>query len=353
LLACCAASVAGLSCSQGVKGAVHREYVIAAVEGDGAAAVLDRLTGKLVATIDLSTTSGSEVTRFGVHNVQGSNNGKTAWLTAVPVHGGAHSHAAPAKDQLVGIDLETLAVSTRIDLGSELHPAHVVMSGTTAYVTATDGNSILVVDLAGGKVERTIPMPADTKPHGLRMTRDGKTLVVAGMGRGSVELVDVATGSSRSIALPGRGVQAAVSPVADVGFVSVYDTKQIAHVDLQTAELKLFTLPAGSAGPVQIYPTPDGKGLWVADQGMLGADPTGTKVMLIDTASGAVQQSVTVAPGPHGIVVSPDGKTVWTTTLVNGTVDSIDAATGTVVSSVAVGKQPNGVTCVHSTSAMP
>lgn len=104
---------------------------------------------------------------------------------------------------------------------------------------------------------------------------------------------------------------------------------------------------------MQLYPSPDSRSVWVADQGMLGTDPAGNSLVSLDAMTGAVLKVATVDPAPHGVVMNAGGDRVWTTTLVNGTVQSIDVATGSVLTTTAVGTKPNGISCGHTGGVMP
>ncbi len=339
------------ACGEGARWTPPEDAIFAAVEEDGSLAVLDGASGKLVATLDLS----QDGMKFDVHNVQAAPDRQTVWLTAMPAEEGGHdAHAGGAlSEQLIGVDVARLAVRDRISLGEGLHAAHVVVASTTAYVTAFDADAVLVVDLAAKRVTSRIALPAATGPHGARLTPDGRELVVAGMKSGSLVVVDVASARVDSYPLPGRAVQAAVLPSGGRAFVSIYDTRQLASIDLGSRAISLIDLPAGAAGPVQIYPSPDSSTLWVADQGMLEGQPAGDKLYGIDVASATVRTTVRVNQAPHGVVVNEDGSKVWTTTLVDGTVQSVDTRTGVVLSMSPVGTKPNGISCLHRAGVMP
>lgn len=66
-------------------------------------------------------------------------------------------------------------------------------------------------------------------------------------------------------------------------------------------------------------------------------------VSVIDTGAGAVVATVPVAPGPHGMSVSPDGRWVYVSGDGSSTLDVIDTATDRVARSIEVGKAPHGV----------
>ena len=339
------------ACSSGSGGPLAEDVLFVAVEEDGAVAALDGATGELLGTVDLSQQEHGTTVAFEVHNAQTSPDGRTVWVTAMPA--GEDGHGA-MPEQLIGVDAWSLEVRRRIDLGEDLHAAHVVIAGERAFVTAYEADAVLEVDLATESVARSIWLPAGTSPHGARLTPDAAQVVVAGMGDGSVHVIDIADGTVASYDLPGRAVQTAVLPDGSAAFASVYDTRQIARLDLGTRELTLLDLPAGAAGPVQIYPSPDSTSLWVADQGMVDADdPAGESLYRLDAATGEVELTATVSAGPHGVVVNATGTRVWTTTLVDGTVQAVDAATGAVLATTAVGDKPNGITCAHVGGAMP
>jgi DNA-binding beta-propeller fold protein YncE len=324
----------------------HARRVAVAIEEEGSLAVLSEDDASVLGVVSLNV--GMQA--YDVHNVQADPDGRTAWVTAMPID---DSGMAMLDDELVGIDTIDLTITKRIPLGSMLHVAHVVTDGEMAWVTAKDTDEVIEVDLAAGEVMRRIALPEGTGPHGLRATPDGSRLIVAGMDGAAMDVIDLATGEVTAYDAGGIAVQAAVLPDGSAAYVTLYDTKQVAKLDLEHHEIELFDLPAGSAGPVQIYPTADSTGVWVADQGYLNGDPAGNSLYLLDAATGAVKLTAEVSPAPHGVVVTEDGARVWATTLVDGTVEQVDATTGERLSSTPVGEGPNGITCFHDGGAMP
>lgn len=323
--------------------------IAAAVEEEGAVALLDD-EGTLLSKVDLGTEVDGMAVAVDVHNVQALSDGARVLATVMPT---GDMEMEGMVEELVIVDVASASVEGRVTLGEDLHVAHVVTDDALAWVTAYGADLVLEVDLEAGEVVRTLDLPAGTGPHGLRRLPDGSGLVIAGMGDGSIHLVDLESGEVESWDLAGRAVQAGVLPDGTAAFVSDYDSRQIARLDLGTRELSLLDLPEGAAGPVQIYPTPDSAGLWVADQGYLGEDPAGEHLYRLDTATGEITLTATVSPAPHGVVVRADGAEVWTTTLVDGTVERVDASTGEVLSSTVVGDGPNGITCTHPGDATP
>jgi YVTN family beta-propeller protein len=343
-------SLLALACSDG-PASLEGDLVVATVEMDGVLAILDGRTGAPRQVVDVSRESHHGTTMFRVHNVQAAPDGRTVWATAMPM---LHGDTEPPPEELIGVDVRSPEVIARIPLGTGIMAAHVAIHGATAYVTAYERDVLLVVDLETRQIARTVDLPVGTGPHGLRVSPDGTRIVIAGMFVGSIVVIDEATWGVTSYPLPGRGVQAAMLPDGSAAFVSVYDTRELARLDLATGALALFALPEGSAGPVQLYPTPDGASLWVADQGLVDpGDPTGDRLYRVAVATGAVERMVSVAPGPHGVVVSNDGALVFVTTQVDGTVQTIDAETGGIVATTPVGDMPSGITWLYPGGAMP
>jgi DNA-binding beta-propeller fold protein YncE len=312
--------------------------VFAAVQDDGAVAVVDAVTGTRLRTIDCAEDMGGAPMMYMVHNVYAD--GRSVWATA-PAMSDA-SMTMP--DEILQIDVASLSIVKRIDLGAGLFPAHIVTDGDHGYVTAFDGDAVLDVDLAAGTIARTIPLLQNTKPHGLRLTHDKKTLVVAGNGIGVIAIVDVASGNPSYVEVPSSAVQTAVTPDDKTALATLYDVRKIARIDLATHALTVLDLPADSAGPVQIEVTADGTHAWIADQGVLSQKPAGHRLYRMDIGTGAIDLTVDVAGGPHGVAL--DGDRVWTTTTVDGMVQSVDAVTGAVITTTAVGHTPNGITVV-------
>src|SRR6058998_1213602 len=66
-------------------------------------------------------------------------------------------------------------------------------------------------------------------------------------------------------------------------------------------------------------------------------------VAVIDTAQNKVLSTISVPKGPHGLVVTPDGRKVYVSSDGASTVSVIDTATDRVVASIDVGANPHGL----------
>lgn len=282
-------------------------------EGGDSLTVLDAATGEVVTTVE------------GVpqpHNVQASADGETVW-------------AVTGTDQLVALATDTLDVTGLA--ATDSHPAHVVGTPDGGVLVTSSGQpSLYAYDARLRPGSRT---ELDGAPHGLRLSADGGTAVVANTGAGTLDVVEVASGAVRDRVDVGPGpVQVAVSGDGRWAWASVAGDRTVVRVDLATGEV------VGSVGvdaaPAQVFLTSTGR-LLVAGQGDEGAP--GSTLTVLDASTLERLAEVEVGSGPHGVVADPAGTVAWVTNLVDGTVSVVDLTTSTVTRTVDVGRAPNGV----------
>lgn len=333
----------------------HKEKVYVALEGEGKVAVVDTKSTEVIATIDLSETVNGETVRYMAHNVQVTSDGKKVLVTAnveedmemedgeMP-HGDDMGHGQKP-DKLIVIDSATDKIVNSISVDTDSHLAHVVTSPDVkiAYVTSQEKSKVYLINIESGEVLREVVIGEASRPHGLRVSPDGSEVYIALIDGKAMAILNTKTNSVRNIALPGAGVQTAVTPDGMYAFSSVYDTKQIAWINRGNNEQGLISLPEGSRGPVQIYSTPDSRYLYVADQGYYFEQPTGNLVYRIDIGRKIVDQTIAAGSAPHGIVVSQDGARAYVTNLLGDDVSIIDTNTNKEISKIPVGDMPNGI----------
>ncbi len=348
------------------------EKIFVANEVDGSISVIDATTLKEIDLISLETEHDGALLKYMPHNVQVAGNKvlvtanvehkeemnhdeemsrshnmsemqhemkasipKISFgIVAVEAHGEEEA-SDEHPDQLVVIDAKSHKILNRIDLEEEAHLAHVVSYGQYAYVTATDTEVLYKVNLETGRYSPII-LPKGSMPHGIRLTEDGKTAIIAAMGNAML-IMNLDNKKITTIELPGKGVQTGIA--GNIAMASVFDTKQLALYDLSTEKLSFVDLP-DAKGPIQMYPTPDGKYVYVADQGVYFDQPPGTSTYKIDLAEGKVDAIIETGNAPHGVVVSPDGR-VWVTNLNGNTVSVIKD--DKKIAEIEVGKMPNGI----------
>lgn len=334
----------------------EKEKVYVALEGEGSIAVIDFTKLKVTNRISLREKKGHEATEYMAHNVQVAPNGSMVWVTANAMtkeehreegddHADDGAKTSSKEDQVIVIDPKTDRIVRRIPLGSDLHLSHVVVSieGDYAYALSQDKGILYQIDARSYDVKQRIELGPTIGPHGLRLSPDGKKIYVALMTGKGMAILDVETGLVEKVDLPGAAVQTAVTPDGKYVAASLYDTKQVSIYHTDTKQVSFVDLPPEAKGPVQLYPTPDSKYLYVADQGYYFNQPTSEWVYKIDVEQGKITQAIKAGQAPHGVVVSSDRRTVYVTNLVSDDVSIIDVQSGQEVKRIKVGDMPNGI----------
>jgi len=317
--------------------------IYVANEDDGTVSVIDGTDNKITATIEI--TPPGEAMQMA-HNVQVAPNGKSVWVTGVPMTDGAMEY-------LIVIDPLTNKVIKHIQAGTMLHLAHVVFDSASNYtfVTCNESGKILQYDANTYSLIKIFDLKSDSKPHGLRYS-NGK-LFVANMGSKSMSVLDVVSGQNTEIMMGGVAVQTAVTPDGKFAFVSLYDTKEVVRFELQSGIITRIALPDRSQGPTQMYPSPDGKFLYICDQGNVLGQPSSNKVFVLDNSTLQISSTISVGNAAHGVVISKDGKSTYITNSSDNSVSVIEIASNTVKATISVGKKPNGISYWYETGGMP
>lgn len=321
-----------------------------AVENDNQVAVVDPVSGLVTTRIELSGMP---------HNVQVSPDGETVWVTVNAMEEDeAEMHASEdsldTEDQLVVISTQTDTIIQQIDLGADLHLAHVVLSpdSTLAYTNAQEGNKVFVVNAQTYTLEKTIELPEGAEPHGLRLDPQGNLAYIALMGAKGMGILNLETEAFEIIDFEDAVVQTGVTPDGKYAFASLYSTKQLGIHNIETKETSTVPLP-DAKGPVQVYPTPDSRYAYVADQGYYFDQPTSDKVYKIDLESKTVVATIIAGEGPHGVALSSDGSEAYITNIVSGDLSIIDTKTDQVTKTIDIGEAPNGVSVWESYISEP
>ena len=206
-----------------------------------------------------------------------------------------------------------LAGMAAAEPGKYLGPTDVVASkdGKSLYVICLDAKQIAVLDLAAGKVTRTMAVPAE--PSGLAQSPDGSKLyVTCGVPAGTVCVIDAASGQvGATLPVGHTPVAPAVSPDGKRLYVCNRFNNNVSVIDLEAG--KEITRVPMIREPIATAVTPDGATVFVLNQLPLnradGYDVAG-EVALIDAATNQAT-NIRLPNGStslHGVCVSPDGK---------------------------------------------
>ena len=168
-----------------------------------------------------------------------------------------------------------------------------------------------MIDPAAGQVVDTISV--GKRPRGIRLSRDGKQLLVALSGS----------------AIAGPGVDESKLPPPD------RSADGIGVVDLATH--KLVRKYESGDDPEVFDLSPDGSTIYVSNEDAAQAS-------VVDVASGNIAARISVGGEPEGVTVNPDGTMVFVTSEENGDVAAIDTKTRKVLARIKTGPRPRSVT---------
>jgi YVTN family beta-propeller protein len=182
-------------------------------------------------------------------------------------------------------------------------------SGPLVYVSDEWGDSVYVIDASRDSVVNVFY--AGQRPRGVRLSRDGKSLIVA------------VSGSPRG----GPGMDESKLPPPD------RSKDGIAIVDLATKDVR--RLPGGN-DPESFDMSKDGNTIYVSNE------DAGT-ASVVDVPSGKIVATVKVGDEPEGVEMNPDGSEVWVTSEEKGTVTVINTTTNKAVATIKVAKRPRAV----------
>lgn len=348
--------------------------IYVAVEGTGEIAVIDAKTNQVLKRIDLSEDKNGMTVGYMPHNVQVAPDNKSVWVTAnavdeknmkmslriIPIayadtgHGEEVLGAGKSNDEVIVIDPFSDAIVKRIEIGQGLHLSHVALTPDSMYaiVASQEKGIVYKINTSSFEVEKEVITKKGGEPHGLRISPDGNTAYIAMFGGKSMGVLELASFTLSDIPLSGQAVQTGVTPDGKYALASVYDTKTLAVYDTASTKLSYIDLPKEAKGPVQIYPTPDSRFVYVADQGFYFDQPIGDTVYGIDLVGMKVAQAIKGGSAPHGVVVSKDGRFVYVANLKSGDVSVIDTVTEKEITKISVGKSPNGISIWYGGSTI-
>ena len=195
--------------------------------------------------------------------------------------------------------------------GEAPHEIAVAGNGRFALVSnygrETSGNTLSVLDLVGGKPTRGIDLGEHGAPHGLRLLPGDRRVLVTTEGSASLLLVDIASGKVERVIDVGGGTghMVALSPDAKFAYATKINAGTVSRIDLASG-LKTHERPAGK-GAEGVAVSPDGREVWVANRedGTLTVHDPGTLALRRRMSSRGFPIRVTFAnDGRHALVVN-------------------------------------------------
>jgi DNA-binding beta-propeller fold protein YncE len=300
--------------------------LLVAQKGDRSLAIVDPAAGKVIANVAENGITG--------HEVAGSPDGRLAF---VPIYGNS-GVGKPGTDgnNIVVVDVAAhkLVGNIQFDHGVRPHCAVFGPKDGLLYVTTELDRAITIIDPKTLKIVGSIPT-GQPESHMLALSHDGLRGYTANVGPGTVSVLDIKARKTLTI-IPVSGNTQRIAISNDDRWVFTADQTQprMAVIDTATNKVtnwvKIDGLGYGSAV------TKDGRWLLVAV-------PDQNKVDVIDLRTMTLAHAVDVGKSPQEVLVGPDGKSAYVSCAGANEVAEIDLATWTLKRTIATGNVTDGL----------
>ncbi len=212
------------------------------------------------------------------------------------------------------VDVGTGRELRRVPVAREAHHMALTPDGRSLVVGDTTGNALFFLDPDTGAVQRQAVV---SDPYQLSYSPDGRWLTVAGLARNQIDIYDAAT-LHLAHRIPARSMPSHINyaPDSAIVYVSLQGTDSLVAIETATGRVR-WTAKVGR--------TPAGV-LWHHGSllvGCMGAD----YVAVVDPADGRVIRRIVTGRGAHNLFMSPDGRVLYVTSRVAGTISLLDPAT--------------------------
>lgn len=300
--------------------------LLVAQKGDRSLAIVDPVAGKVIANVAENGTTG--------HEVAGSLDGQLAF---VPIYGNS-GVGKPGTDgnNIVVMDVaaQKLVGNIQFDHGVRPHCAVFGPKDGLLCVTTELDRAVTIIDPKTLKIVGSIPT-GQPESHMLALSHDGLRGYTANVGPGTVSVFDVKARKTLAIIPVSGNVQRiAISNDDRWVFTADQTAPRMAAIDTATNAVKKWVnidgLGYGSA------PTKDGRWLLVAL-------PDENKVDVIDLKTMTLARAVDVGKSPQEVLVRPDGKAAYVSCDGSNEVAEIDLATWMVKRTIKTGNVTDGL----------
>jgi len=295
-------------------------------KGEQSLGIVDPTSGRQIATVPEGGITG--------HEVVASPDGRLAY---VPIYGNS-GVGRPGTDgqNMVVIDLAARKVVGSVDFGRGVRPHCVVYEPkhNLLYVTTEIENAVRVIDPKTLKSLSSIPT-GQTESHMLAITHDGRRGYTANVGPGTVSVLDLeARKTLEIIPISERIQRISLSPDDKMVFVGDQTKPELVVIDTSTNKVQTrVALPASAYGTAS---TRDGRWLLVAL-------PTANKVAVVDLNAMKLARTIAVPATPQFVLVRPDNQVAYVSCDVSHKIAVINLAEWKVDQLIDAGKGADGL----------
>jgi YVTN family beta-propeller protein len=239
-------------------------------------------------------------------------------------------------NNIVIVDLADHKIANNIEFDHGVRP-HCPVFGPKdgmLYVTTEIDHTITIIDPKTWKVVGSIPT-GQPESHMLTISHDGSRGYTANVGPGTVSVLDIKARKTLAVIPVSTNTQR-ISISNDDRWVFTADQSKPQMAVIDTATNKIHTWVPLSGFGYGAALTKDGKYL-------LMPIPAKNVVDVVDLATMKVARSVSVGADPQEVLTSPDGKSAYVSCIGANQVAEINLATWNVQRSIATGKGSDGL----------
>ena len=226
------------------------------------------------------------------------------------------------------LDVDTHQEVRRVPMLREPHHMALTPDHKSLVVGDTAGNTLFFLDPRTGAVQRQATV---SDPYQLQYSPDGRYLTIAGLARAQIDIYDAAT-LKLLHRVPARSLPSHINyaPDSSVVFVSLQSTDRLIAIETASGRVLWDTKVGRTSAGV----------LW--DRGRLLVGIMGeAHFAVVDPVDGHVERTVPTGRGAHTMFVTHDGKLIYATNRVDGTVTVIDPVSLSVLRTIQVPGGPD------------
>lgn len=313
-----------------------RVYATNEISGD--LTVIDPIARQVVARIPLGKRP---------RGITPSPDGKLIYvaLSGSPIGGpGVDESALPPADKtadgIAVLDVASGKVLRVLRGISDPEQVAVSPDGERLYVASEDTGQMIVIDTDGGVRAK---LAVGGEPEGVAVSPDGKLAYATSEEASTVAVVETAAPRVRAnIKVGERPRNAVFAPAGDRAYVTGEFDDSVAAIDVAADRVAASTKIGGgeNSRPMGIVVTPDGSTLYVTTG-------RGKQLVRLDARDLKITGRTQVGDRPWGVALSPDARYLFTANGPSNDVSMVDAKTMKVVARFPAGERPWGVTAVE------
>jgi YVTN family beta-propeller protein len=208
--------------------------------------------------------------------------------------------------------------------------------GKKLYISLGKNDAVAVVDVVGKTLLQTVPV--GKTPHGVKVSPDGKWLVVTNTADNTVSVLSLQPEAkvASTIKTGANPFEVVIANNSNTAYVSNFLGDSVAVVDIAAGKTTAYIKSGKQPAMISLVNGGGGDKLWIANTGS-------AEVWLVDAATRKLVTRVPAGQGTHGTALTPSGK-LYVTNTNDNTVTVIDTNTQKVLTTIPVGTNPNGLT---------